>query len=552
MNLLKVKHKKLLLGVCFFINILILAFNAFLSVRFANTLINLWGASFSASSLNGSLMSVTFVMCIIMVGIDAKFGLIFSYISLVAGMLGALKTAFESAGHSSMPGVINSIVLIVSITIISEQMRTAVLDSQTDPITGVFNRRGLEKRLSESIRQKKKFRLVCIRLKNFRSICDDMGLEYADEITRTVSERIRKVVGPELMVGCIDASDFSIIVPEGLDAKDIAEKIVDELENKIVVHKEAGSLNCELRACAGIVSYPSDGRKVRELTMEADLALRFGVTKAQRRVVLYDRSLKERYERNSAIEKAVKDALNNDYFSLVYQPQFLADGKRLRGFETLLRLKLPNGTEYEPSEFIPVAEKSDLIMQIDEYVLKKALNEFSEIVRRDNNMFTLSVNISGKTVTNSGFNKILNKAVRDAEFPPECLEIEIREVIFASPDEQLDANLRALKRMGVGIALDDFGAGYSSLAQLMHLKVNLLKIDKSIIDEIGTGRSSREFLDSLVSFGHVMGSNVVSQGVENEEQLDELKGHKVDMIQGFVWGHPMSYEAATELIGKDR
>ena len=200
-----------------------------------------------------------------------------------------------------------------------------------------------------------------------------------------------------------------------------------------------------------------------------------------------------------------------------------------------------------PGEFIPVVEKTELINKIDSYVIRRALNEAKKMVEIKNKEITISVNVSAKNISSPGFVDEITKALKDSEFPPECLEIEITEYSFAEDRDITIENVTKLRKLGIQIALDDFGTGYTSLSQVMHLPISLLKIDKSLIDDIENNQVNREFVDAIIYMGHLMNCEVISEGVESPEQLGLLMDHECDFIQGFVWGRPLEFNNAVEL-----
>ncbi len=265
------------------------------------------------------------------------------------------------------------------------------------------------------------------------------------------------------------------------------------------------------------------------------------------RVCFFDINIENDALRREEIQRITKDSLENDYFYLVYQPQFVAENHTLRGYETLLRCKLPDGTFIPPSEFIPAAEMSELIIDIDDYVLRRAMNEFVDVVKRSSKKFTLSINVSAKSMASAGFADKLKGIIEQTGFPADQLEIEITEYSFSESEEKTFANINALRDMGIQIALDDFGTGYTSLSQLLKLPITLLKIDKSLIDDIEQSRLDRDFVDSVIYMGHLMGCEVISEGVESEGQLKMLRAHNCDYIQGYVWSKPLEYADAVAL-----
>ena len=234
---------------------------------------------------------------------------------------------------------------------------------------------------------------------------------------------------------------------------------------------------------------------------------------------------------------------------LVYQPQFIGADKKLLGFETLLRMKVPEEGIISPAEFIPAAEKSDLIFDIDHYVLDRAMREFAEPIKKAGCSYMLSINISARHITSPDFVDDVKQAVERSGFPVECLEIEITEYCFVASIDDAIRNINLLKEMGVKIALDDFGTGYASLSYLSKLPIDLVKIDKSFVDNIETDETACDFISAVISIGHILGCKVISEGVESEAQLDLLIDRECDYIQGYVWGKPLEYSAALGVAG---
>lgn len=169
------------------------------------------------------------------------------------------------------------------------------------------------------------------------------------------------------------------------------------------------------------------------------------------------------------------------------------------------------------------------------------------MLEKTQELCTISVNVSAKNISSEGFAEKVIDLIEKANFQPECLEIEITEYSFVESLEVTIENINKLRAHGVQIALDDFGTGYTSIAQVMNLPVNLLKIDKSLIDEIESSQKKRNLVNSIISMGHIMNCEVISEGVENKQQLDILRTYDCDFIQGYVWSKPIEYNAALEL-----
>lgn len=250
------------------------------------------------------------------------------------------------------------------------------------------------------------------------------------------------------------------------------------------------------------------------------------------------------------VENMIRAALENDTVFFNLQPQYDMNHD-LRGFEALARMKDSEGNVISPGEFIPVAEKVGLIDRVDGAVFKKASMFFGELLRKTGAKLALSLNASVRHLMKSDFLDEIRALLDDSGIPAEQLEIEITESIMIDSVDKALCCIDELKSMGIQIAIDDFGTGYSSLSYLNRFPANLLKIDKSFIDKMNTGDSSRQYVAAIISIGHVMGFEVISEGVEEPEQLETLKEIGCDYIQGFIWGRPLPAEDTEILVKKE-
>ena len=323
----------------------------------------------------------------------------------------------------------------------------------------------------------------------------------------------------------------------------------DSLNEKMIIDNGEFHLDCYIESNAGIACFPKDSNDVTTLFKCADLALMQSMKNGGNQICVFDENMQSRMHYEKEIAQLIKKASDEKYFYLEYQPQFSISDKSLRGFEALIRMKLPDGRKISPGEFIPVAEKSNLIFSIDEFVLDFVTREFAKVINESKEKVTISVNISANGISRPEFVSIVETSLRKNNFKAENLEIEITEYSFEESQEQTVKNIKKLKEMGVQVALDDFGTGYASLARLMNLSVDLLKVDKSLVDNVEKGEVNRDFIKSIGSMGHLLDCKVILEGVETDSQLEFIKNLDCDYVQGYVWGKPMSYKNAKDLIG---
>ncbi len=496
------------------------------------------------SSLNGSLQALSFFFCLLMVMMDYNLGLICSLAGLLFSVIGAASAIFRSHSLVSIPTIINSAFYIVALITISGQFRQSKKAELTDKLTGQINRYGFEEIIHKKIRSFEKGSIIFLHIKGFTDINTNLGRSNGDIILKTVSERIGQVIAGKGEAYKLEGAEFAIFITEGSDCEELVKTLITIIEEKIEVKIGESTSNVYVNVKAGIADCLNGYVNPDTLMKNADIAMTYAMRNDEIKYCFYNERIKKGTEREHEIEGYIKDALEKDYFYLVFQPQYSITNKKLRGFETLIRMKLPDGTMISPGEFIDVAEKSDLILKIDDFVMRRAMEEFKETTLEYDKSFILSINISAKDISVEGFAEKLIAVAEGIGFPKECLEIEITEYSFAKNSEGTIANIKKLRESGIMIALDDFGTGYTSLSQLLNLPINLLKIDKSLVDSIKSNETNKDFINAVIYMGHLMECEVIAEGVEDEDQLSQLHTLGCDFVQGFVWGKPVDYDSA--------
>lgn len=501
------------------------------------------------SSIMGVLQTFSLMLLIIMGCVDCVVGARLAYFvggyMFVSSIIGMIRTR----NLEPLPGLFNCIMALIAIILIGHLMRNARMKSITDYATGTLNNIGFLEYLTKKIKDKKQGSLVYYQINNFRAINDDYGHDTGDKVLKITAARMNKVIGKDGVVGRIGGSEFAILIDGRKDANKLIGKMFDSLNEKMIIDNGEFHLDCYIESNAGIACFPKDSNDVTTLFKCADLALMQSMKNGGNQICVFDENMQSRMHYEKEIEQLIKKASDEKYFYLEYQPQFSISDKSLRGFEALIRMKLPDGRKISPGEFIPVAEKSNLIFSIDEFVLDFVTREFAKVINESKEKVTISVNISANGISRPEFVSIVETCLRKNNFKAENLEIEITEYSFEESQEQTVKNIKKLKEMGVQVALDDFGTGYASLARLMNLSVDLLKVDKSLVDNVEKGEVNRDFIKSIGSMGHLLDCKVILEGVETDSQLEFIKNLDCDYVQGYVWGKPMSYKNAKDLIG---
>ena len=423
--------------------------------------------------------------------------------------------------------------------------------SYTDALTGLPNRFACTEHISEHVERGEKFAVVCIDLNHFKSINDTLGFEAGNAVLIETAERLKAVAekihtDSEDHIARISADEFYLVIEDYDDDKELRsliDKYVDALGRELTVD------GCELFVSAsfGYAEYPTDADNADSLISHANAAMN-EIKKARNseHVLRYTSDLLED-EHILEIERVIRNALEQDTLYFQLQPQFDMD-HRLRGFEALARMRDKNGNNVSPAKFIPVAEKVGLIDRVDGTVFKKAAQFFGEMVKETGADLMLSINASVRHLMKKDFPDEIRNLLKISGLPADKLEVEITESIMIDSAEKALKCIDEIKELGIKIAIDDFGTGYSSLSYLNRFPADLLKIDKSFIDEMDMSESSRQYVATIISIGHIMGFDVISEGVEDAGQLDTLKSIGCDYVQGFVWGRPLSAEDAKALV----
>ena len=509
-----------------------------------------------SSTISGVLAGSLSLICILLVLIDYKNGFkvalvlnLIANINLIIGMI-MLRSIV------SMPGFVTNTVSLITLIIIYLFYSKLSVSNMTDYITGQGNRRSYVKEVSDHLEAKKSFTLACVELEDFKHINDVYGIQVGDALIKIAADKLTSILDKKDKMFRITGSKLAILFEPGESPEERLKSIINSETVTVTIGSGDTQIEttCLLSLGAGVVySHPPYNytKTPSSVLRDAETALAATRNMSDKRICIFNENMENSDVKQREAEFLVKEALKKNYFYLVYQPQFTTGEKKLRGFETLIRCRKPDCSIVSPTTFIPAAEKSNLIMKIDDFVIKTAMKEFKPVLENSESDLVISIKKKKKTMGSADFVKRLKKMLSDTQFPPEHLELEITEYSFAESQETTISNINALRDLGIHIALDDFGTGYTSIKQLMKLPINLLKIDKSLIDDIETDQNMRDMVDSVIYMGHIMNCEVISEGVEKEEQLDILREHKCDFIQGFVWGKPIDFEEAKNMCGQE-
>ena len=423
--------------------------------------------------------------------------------------------------------------------------------SYTDQLTGIPNRLACTELIDELIAKKGRFAVVSIDINGFKSINDTMGFDTGNKVLAEIATRWRTIANAGLTgttdyIARMNGDEFALVIRD-FRSDDELFKTIGQYESALGSRLTIDGYDIYISASFGFSVFPDDAETIDSLISYANASMReVKRVNSSNHIMRFTRELLKT-ERTLEIERKLITALEEETLYYALQPQFDIS-HRLRGFEALARMRDSEGNFISPGEFIPVAEKVGLVDKVDSAVFKKSALFIGGLIRETGADITLSVNISVRHMLKNDFLDEVRDIVRTSGIPAERLEIEITESIMIDSADKALRCIGELKKMGIKIAIDDFGTGYSSLSYLSNFPADLLKIDKSFIDRMNTSESSKQYVAAIISIGHIMGFDVISEGVEETAQLETLREVGCDYIQGFIWGRPLPNEEAEKLV----
>lgn len=519
-----------------------------LAFKFGKATFVIGGAELHINTLIGCTQIIIYIMELAMIFAYPRLGLFLSIGAICISMFGSIGYMVRTHQLDTLTGPVNSVFFLIAAYVVSRQCIAGERRAVTDDITGLFNSYEFEHTLYKKVQSNEKCYLLIMHIDGFSQEYANLGREAGDEILHIISNRIRALIDNKSLAFKLEGAEFSVILPSYENYAGMADRLIRSIEEPVQIRNDEVSANCYLTAHIGIAVFLDGKSSSRDVIKQADIAKNFAMKSKRSKICVYTESMNGQVARAAMIEKKVKESLDKGYFYLVYQPQYSAKDKELRGFETLIGMNPPSGERYSAGEFIDIAEKSELIFDIDRYVLRRAMREFAKICNNSVKKIIISINVSAKEFSRAGFASMLLEMAEELKFPLDCLEIEITEYSLAAAQSHTIENINKIREHGVLVALDDFGTGYTSLGQLMTLPINTVKIDKTLIDNVATSERNADFVKSAVYMGHLMNAEVIAEGVETEEQLEMLRQLDCEYIQGLLWGKSTDYANVMDVI----
>lgn len=421
------------------------------------------------------------------------------------------------------------------------QQDLARLES-TDALTGLANRRFFMEDLSHTLsiadRQMRQVALVMLDLDRFQMLNDTLGHQFGDELLIRVSERLNSLSSEKILVAYSGGDEF-MVCQQHVDDLDDVIHLLGQIKQCFAEPFEVQNQAHCVTATMGIAIYPQSGLDTDTLLRNADIALYRAKEQGRNTYQFYTEGMQEREVMRLELDKDLSNALANDEFVLHFQPQVNLATAEILSAEALIRWQHPRRGLLPPIEFIPLAEESGRITEIGRWVVTAACQQLAKWQGTPFEHLRIAVNLSGLELDDENLVDHIKEALETHNVLPERLEVELTEEIFIQNIKHNLNQLSRLHELGVNLAIDDFGVGYSSLGYLRDFPVDLLKIDRSFITEVTERHDDAVITRAVINLAHNLGIQVVAEGVETMEQLAFLKDHHCDLAQGYLISRPV-------------
>jgi len=434
-----------------------------------------------------------------------------------------------------------------------EQNQKRIRDlAYTDELTNLSSRShfyiNIEELIKISAREKHKFGLLYIDLDNFKNVNDTLGHDVGDLLLKKVAERLKKACREIDYIARLSGDEFCIVVNNVMDdygAAHVAQRCLELISKPVELAGRKFTPACSI----GIAHYPDDGTDLQTVLKAADTALYAAKDLGKNRYAFYNKDLTHKAEFRFKIEQYLREAIEKQQMSLVYQPKIDINTGSIVGVEALCRWNHPLLGQVSPVDFIGMAEQIGMIKPLTEWVLKTACNQATLWKKAGFSSIRMAVNISPSHFLDSDLVPLIKRVIKETGMIPGNLELEITEGVVQTNQETL-AIFEHLKELGILLAIDDFGVGYSSFASLKHLNVDFLKIDKYFIDDMLVDHKTKLLVGSMIEMGHNLGHKITAEGIEKEEQFGMLQKLGCDSVQGYFFSKPVSANQISKLLGK--
>jgi diguanylate cyclase (GGDEF)-like protein/PAS domain S-box-containing protein len=436
---------------------------------------------------------------------------------------------------------------------LKEQKEILNHQAHHDALTNLPNRVLFNDRLEQTIKKAKRedntFALLFLDLDHFKEINDSLGHDIGDKVLKIVTRRLNKIIRKEDTLARLGGDEFTIILNDlryGQDASHLAQKILHELAKPIMLEKH----HLYVSSSIGISLFPNDGSSASNLLKYADAAMYKAKDEGRNNFQFYSADMTELAFERVVMEASLRHAIANEEFIIYYQTQVDGRTGQLTGMEALLRWEHPTMGLVSPSKFIPLAEVTGLIIELDQLMMKTAMQQQVTWYEKGLNPGVLALNLTMKQLQQKGFIALLKKLLRETRCDPHWIELELSESHIMINVEETITILEQINTLGISLSIDDFGTGYSSLSYLKKLPINKIKIDQSFIRELPHDEEDASITKAIIALATSLNLKVIAEGVETKEQKEFLTQNGCHNIQGYYYSKPIIADEMEEILRK--
>ena len=420
-----------------------------------------------------------------------------------------------------------------------------------DTLTNLPNRALFLDRLNQAIRKAKrkftKIAVLFIDLDNFKKINDSMGHKAGDEVLKQVAKILRESIRDSDTLARLGGDEFTILIDDFNHIRtisNITQKLLKMATKPLIVDDQKIYVTYSI----GISLYPDDGFSADTLLKNADTAMYKAKDEGKNRYQFYKQELTEKAFEKLFMETSLRTAIQNNELEVYYQPQIDTLSEKLQGMEALVRWNHPTLGLIPPDKFIPFASESDLIIALDEWVMKQAMKDFTDWLKEGFSPGYVSLNLTMKQLEHSSFINFLKSTLKETGCPAKCIELEIVESQIMKQADKSIKILKEIRELGINLSIDDFGTGYSSLAYLKKLPIKKIKIDKSFVKNIPNDNEDMAIIKATISIAKNLNLITVAEGVETKEQRDCMLKYGCDKIQGYYYSKPIAAKQMKKIL----
>ena len=396
----------------------------------------------------------------------------------------------------------------------------------------------LEYILADAQRKQTQGALLFMDLDNFKFINDSYGHENGDFVLKEVAQRLKHILRHNDILARLGGDEFLIIIPTFhtlYEIDTICHKIIETLSKPIEDTQHIYQIGVSI----GIATFPQNSTEPKELLQYADTAMYKTKAKGRNGFTYYSKEMTEHSLNASRVKTELQFAIENNQLQLYYQPQIDILTQKIVGVEALVRWLHPRDGLIMPNNFIPIAEENNLIIALDQWVLKKACQDFKSWKKSGYNIDYIAVNMSAKQLAHHGCSTFIATLLEEMAFEPQWLELEITENTLITNFERVSSTMETFKKMGIGFSIDDFGTGYSSLTYLKSLQIETLKIDREFIKDILIDKDDLSIVKAVINMGHALNYKIIAEGAEDIQTVALLRELSCDVIQGYIYAKPL-------------